>query len=315
MRSYKLLPLFGGRNIMARGGKKKKQQRKRRADKEQRAKKNKEEREKSLKKLKELNDKAKKKHKYKKEKPPKETMWGDELSCDTNWPNLTKNKSMRIFGHNTNGISYKNNYLEWMLTLQQLEEYQVDVACLVETNLDTNKPSVKRDLKEKMNSFDKYARITSSSSRESHTDTAYKPGGTTIIARGNWAGRVTSMGQDELGRWSFITMEGKQDRKVTIIAFYRVCKKNAETGKTTIRVQQERDLYNFRKSQKDPREVILCDLESEILKKQNEGHEIIIFGDINDEVRDSKRVQEFLEACNLKNVMTEKHPNKVLPTT
>ena len=315
MRSYKLAPLFGGRSIVARGGNKKKQQRKRRYDKEQRAKKNKEEREKSLKKLQELNKKAKKKHKYKKKKTPKEDMWGDDLNHDNNWPNLTENKTIRIFGHNTNGISYKNNYLEWMLTLQQLEEYQVDVACLVETNLDTNKPSVRRDLKEKMRNFDKFAKLTTSSSKESHTETAFKPGGTCVMARGNWAGRVTAMGQDELGRWSFITMEGRQGKKVTFIAFYRVCKKNSENGKTTIRIQQERDLFNARKSQKDPREVILVDLENEIRKKQNEGHEIIIFGDINDEVRDSTRVKEFLESCDLINVMTEKHPNHILPTT
>ena len=164
------------------------------------------------------------------------------LIRDKNWPSLTANKTVRIFGHNTNGISYKHNYLEWMLTLQQIEEYQADIACLVEINLDTNKPCVRRDLREKMKTYDKFAKMSMSSSKESHTDTAYKPGGTTVIARGNWAGRVTDMGQDELGRWSYITMEGRQGRKVTIIAFYRVCKKNSDTGKTTIRTQQERDL-------------------------------------------------------------------------
>ena len=110
-------------------------------------------------------------------------------------------------------------------------------------------------------------------------------------------------------------MEGKNGKKIMFLNFYRVCKKNSESVGCTIRTQQERDLDKFRKSQKDPREVILCDLEKEICKRHEQGYYVIVYGDINDEVRDSKRVDKFLENADLKNIMKMKHHDKELPTT
>ena len=112
-------------------------------------------------------------------------MWGDELSIDKEWPNIPENKTIRIFGHNVNGVSYKHNYLDWTLMLQQLEEYQVDIAGLVEMNLDLNKPAVRKIIRDKMIKYDKHARISMSSSLESYSSTPHKPGGTVTMIRGN----------------------------------------------------------------------------------------------------------------------------------
>ena len=87
------------------------------------------------------------------------------------------------------------------------------------------------------------------------------------------------------------------------ITFYRICKKNTESGGYTIQTQQERDQYNKRKSHQDPREVILRNLEKEITRKHNDGYKIFIFGDINDKVRNTARVNEFLRKSQLKNIM------------
>ena len=205
--------------------------------------------------------------------------------------------------------------MEWSLMQQQLDEYQVDVAGLVEMNLDFNKPMVRKEIEEKTKSFDKFAKISFSASKESYSATPHKPGGTITLAKGNWVGRVVEKGQDTLGRWTYMSMEGKHSRSIMFINFYRVCKKNAESGGCKIRTQQERDLYKIKKSQKDPREAVLEDLEKEMKKRHGEGYIIILFGDINEEVRNATRVQEFLESTELKNVMQVKHPGVTLPTT
>ena len=143
MKSFKLRPVRDG-GSEASGGSKKKIRRKRRAEKAMRAFKNKQSRDTALKQLKEINDRLKRKHKYKKKKECSGKIWGDELRLDRKWPNIPENKTIRIFGHNVNGVSYKNGYLDWTLMLQQLEEYQIDIAGLVEMNLDLNKPAVKK---------------------------------------------------------------------------------------------------------------------------------------------------------------------------
>ena len=110
-------------------------------------------------------------------------------------------------------------------------------------------------------------------------------------------------GQDELGRWSYVIFEGKGGNKIMFLTFYRICKKNTESGGYTIQTQQERDQYDKRKSHQDPREVILRDLEKEISLKHKEGYKIFVFGDINDDVRDIQRVNKFLMKSQLKNIM------------
>ena len=209
--------------------------RKSRLNKAKRAEIYKNEREKSLKQLTEINNKIWKKCNYKKKyKEPTNEKWGDKMILDKKWPNINENRTLRFFGHNTNGISYKDGYFEWLLTLQQVEEYQANVVGLVELNLDVYKPEVKNTLYKKMKKYDKHAKISTASSKESYTDSPYKPGGTAVMSRGNWSGRVIESGQDSLGRWTFQVMEGRQNKKIMFISFYRVCKKNSEMGKVTI---------------------------------------------------------------------------------
>ena len=84
------------------------------------------------------NENKKNKEKAIKLRPKKDPIgktWGEDLSCDENWPGPTKEKRLRFFGQNTNGISYKNGYLEWSMTLQQLDEYQADISGMVKDDI------------------------------------------------------------------------------------------------------------------------------------------------------------------------------------
>jgi hypothetical protein len=53
-------------------------------------------------------------------------------------------------------------------------------------------------------------------------DQRMQPGGTATIVCHNWASRVIGKGENPLGlgRWSYITLCGKRDRKVTFIMAY-----------------------------------------------------------------------------------------------
>lgn len=206
MMSFKLWPLFGRGKIKASGGDKKldkkanmtQRNRKKQKEKKQREERFVKERERALKKLKEVNKKQQEK---KKKKEPKETMWGDDLCTDKNWPGITSNKSLHFFGHNVNGILYQHGYIKWLLTIQQMDEYQADVISLAEVNLNLHKPEVMKEIMTQLKKYDKYAVMSSSASKSSHSDSAYKPGGTLTSVQSNWAGRVLNHRQDKLGRW------------------------------------------------------------------------------------------------------------------
>ena len=304
--------LKGGGSSETRGG----TIRKSRKTKKERIEANKERQKKALSQLIEENKRISLKAKNKrKKKEPIGEFWGDTPVNDQEWPNSKDSKTIRFFGQNTNGISYHNKYLDWGMTLQTLHEYQADIAGLVEVNLDMNNQTVKKTLYDKLNNFDKYAKMAMSYSGQSYSTSPYKPGGTVTLVRGNRSGRIIKKGQDNLGRWSYVTLEEKSDIKIMFLTFYRVCKKGSETGGYTIRTQQERDLYAKRKSHQEPREAILIDLEKEITNKHNEGFNIFVFGDINDEVRSEKRVQDFLQKSKLKNIMTTRFTNQTLPST
>ena len=71
--------------------------------------------------------------------------WGDILTTSSQCPLNTEEKTIRIKGQNVNGLLYYNDYIEWEMVLTYMDEFQADVICLVEPNLDMNKPKVKEE--------------------------------------------------------------------------------------------------------------------------------------------------------------------------
>ena len=45
-------------------------------------------------------------------------------------PGKTKDQTIRIYGHNVNGVSHFDYYSEWEIALENFHKLQVDVACL-----------------------------------------------------------------------------------------------------------------------------------------------------------------------------------------
>ena len=64
----------------------------------------------------------------------------------------------------------------------------------------------------------------------------------------------------------------------------------------------------------DPQEAILVDLTAQIQKNQNLGHNIIVIGDVNEDIENGKRINEFLLENNMYNAIEQKHDGR-LPAT
>ena len=83
---------------------------------------------------------------------------------------------------------------------------------LHEVNLNTSCPHIQHDVINTLKINDTQAKVQLSTSPELFPN-KYKPGGTITGVSGKLKGRIDKYGSDELGRWSWITLEGKKDKK------------------------------------------------------------------------------------------------------
>ena len=106
-----------------------------------------------------------------------------------------------------------------------MAHYKFNIVGLVETNTEWQLQGG-RTLKVIQNSIRKsYTQAcvtTSASNIKFHTE--YKPGGTATITGAPLHARVLAQEADpNLGRWSYITLQAKNNRKITFLTVYRVC--------------------------------------------------------------------------------------------
>ena len=261
----------------------------------------------AVKKMKEVLEEKRKVKKENTKNTQHDEWFGDKLNISKEWPKKTKENTVRIYGHNVNGVSCAQNYSEWEIMLEHLNDRQIDIACLTEINLDIEKSDVKFALYEKAKRLDKGMNITLTASKDGKHDRINKRGGIITMTRGNWSGRIINSGSEKMGRWTYVTLQGKKNRKLTIYTIYRACNQKHQEGTCTIYMQQEQELIKAGRKDTDPREAILADLTMQIQKDTQKDHDIIVIGDVNEDLYNNKRIEQFLADNNLYNVIKEKH--------
>ena len=163
---------------------------------------------------------------------PVDITFGDELIPKQN--NIT-----RLLYHNTGSLGLSNNSHNLEVICDAMFTHDIDIASLVETNThwkhNNSIPRIKQVIK-------KFWSRTNISTSETITpwSSIYKPGGTVTISTSNIASSVVDSGEDKegLGRWSFVTYGGKNNKKVTLVSAYRTCKPNDNQGVSTAHSQQ-----------------------------------------------------------------------------
>ena len=233
--------------------------------------------------------------------------FGDQIKHDENWPNETRDGIIRIMSHNINGTNPKDDYTDWEMLLDNVNNLQADIICLSELNLDVNKPEVAHKMVEKAKQMDLNLKLNLATSKTTVNNTCHKRGGNAAMIRGNWAGHVKKMSRDKLGRWTSLELIGKAGRTVKIISTYRVCEQKHNQGSCTIYMQQQNDLVQEKREDTDPREAILTDLSKMITEDHKNGKVVILAGDMNESTKDSKRLTEFLNSNRMYNAVEAKH--------
>jgi len=159
--------------------------------------------------------------------------WGDPMT------NPKPIHTFRIASRNVNTLSMKQNYLQWKAASHALLQCKVDTFTLQETNVSWNKvhqQKIQQILRKSMG----HVTTVASCSTEIST-TSHQRGGTLQAMVGSWVSHVVKTGKDPsgLGRWSYIEIQGCNNKQFIVLSGYRVCKnQNIDMGSNNTFNQQ-----------------------------------------------------------------------------
>ena len=213
--------------------------------------------------------------------------WGANAFEDIDW-----NNTIRYVSHNVNGLPAHES--EFAAVHQHLFERHSSVSSLIEHQLDTNQhwimDMMRTTGKARWNNV-----CIESSCNTDKVRTSKKYGGTMTMIHGDLIGSVVEKGNDpEMGRWSYITLQGKANRRVTFISAYRVCNQTiASVGARTAYFQQWHHLRQKGIKNPDPRQQVLDDLAVFIKDRTSKKYEVILGIDGNESLRPDNALATF----------------------
>jgi hypothetical protein len=147
--------------------------------------------------------------------------------------------------------------------------------------------------------------VECSTTKDKFETSPFKPGGTACADLGKIVHHMVKSGQDETGcgRWSYITLNCKENKQITVINAYIVCSQSDPVD-TTISKQQQCIQYadnELRPYVVDPHKQTLIDLQYSVQGLQQDGEGEILFLDANQDEQQTYRPQEHNEYFKTRN--------------
>jgi hypothetical protein len=214
--------------------------------------------------------------------PPLSTLydsWGHSL------PTIDPSKIIRVFLQNPNGLRLSSTPYALQHDLRLCNEYGAAALCLPETNTNWDLSKTKALFSQALKNTWRNSACIYSKSPEDFISTQ-QPGGTATVILDNWTSRVIDKGEDPLGlgRWSYVTLQGKADRRLTVVTAYNA---TISQGDATNFQQQSRVLSRMHREHEQhliaqPRRQFILDLQGWLSDKIEGGHELIVSMDAND---------------------------------
>lgn len=206
---------------------------------------------------------------------------------------IDSNSTFRLFFNNPNGLKLSSDPLSVQYSLSLLSSLGVGAISLAETNLNWNHPRIVSRLKSTIKKEWKHSALVTSHIIEDITS-EIQPGGTLTVVTNNWTSRIIDRGADPygLGRWTYVTMRGKDGIKITLVTAYRICPQTLSSiGPHTSTAQQFRHLSkDFREADlihdPKPRLQFIVDLQAWLEYKIQDNHSIILALDANEGIQD-----------------------------
>ena len=199
--------------------------------------------------------------------------WGDDLLLNKD-PN-----TFRLYYQNVNGIQLDEQGGDLHSICTIVQQLSCDLVGLCETKLDVSKYNVRKIISSNFHSHFQSNRFSASTSTIPFEGT-YKPGGTMTVCVDHHTSRYQGKFEDPLGRWSTISLTGKNSRVIHFITIYQVVAK-ATSGPYTSYQQQ---LTALRLVDRDltPRQAFIYDIDTYLTNLTTPETQFVIMGDFNE---------------------------------
>ena len=226
------------------------------------------------------------------------------------WGHWLKQKNqnrVRICAVNINGIGLSRDSVKSHNIRQFMELEDVDIMGISEVNIHWDKIGQKDGIWERTEGW--FENISVSPAYNTHDPNASRDqrGGTLMLAKDGMVHTVRGTGSDAsgLGRWSWMKITGKHDYTTRIVTVYSPA--SSGRGVLTVYTQQLTHLGT------DPIEAFYEDLGASILKWQENGEQLIIMGDWNEDIQ-SPNIRQWMNVFGLEEAITQQHKGRAPAT-
>ena len=234
--------------------------------------------------------------------------------------------SLRLLFQNIKGLSHYSNGEDYEYYLQHVRDIQVDIAGLSETNTAWQHQFLRHNFSSRARKAGEgLAKISYGSPTKQietiHPSDTFQAGGSITLCLGSWT--TTIFGQDiqdktGLGRWSGLSIRGKNNNILSMVTAYRTCdgsRRTAPLGSTFHReteflINKARDTQSSR-TRISAREAFLNDMTTQIHELRDAGHAVLLMLDANSTMSDDRAFRSMVEKCGL----TDLHRSDPAPST
>lgn len=252
---------------------------------------------------------------------PGRNVWSSPIDPHphTHFGNTIREKpknGIRVFFQNVNGLSQSSDFADYKYYLSCLSAYDIDIAGLAETNIAWQHAHNQQDFRHIAHRQFRISKVTfgfpdaqvdpcsSNDSRQS--------GGTVSILQGAITSRIygNNITDDTgLGRWTGVTLRGRDGYMISIITAYRTCGGNIKTS--PLGSVFSREFLYFRGQgvlQPNPRRLFFQHLGTLIRSLQASGHQILLMLDANSDLSTDYSFSEFLSSSDLHDLHQSNSP-------
>ena len=212
---------------------------------------------------------------------------------------------------NVNGINPHDGLIELTNTLGIFKSIGAGFYGINEHNLNTSDQLLMKKFWETSKKLDKFSRISISSNIDEKFKSHWQPGGAMLGCDGKWAGRAAQQGDDKMGRWSWMDLQGQAGKTIRVISAYRVSQESPkQVGDLTACKQQYWSYVKQGVKDPNPKGLFLKDLGKFINRWKNisEKNYIILMMDSNESLERGNSLHDFLIDHNLVDAISYLNP-------
>jgi len=222
---------------------------------------------------------------------------------------------LRLVSFNLNNLAIDINESKEVSLFQSILEYGIDILLLQELGLHWSNLSRTKQWRSQVERFlnPKCTRTRCSHKVHHTTGTRVQAQGTGILSHDKVSHFDMGSGcnKAKLGWWTWSRFRGKGGMVLRVVSVYRPC---TSSGGEQTAWSQHKAYFNDQNDDRDPMKAFMEDLAAEIQEWIQEGDQVIVGGDLNEEIR-GPAIKEFFASLGMHNLIFQNHDETDAPTT